>query len=221
MSLNANNLPYNGGSKSEPIEPGVYPGRVIRVIDLGVQPNRSKKYPDRPPMYQIRMEYELPTVFMKDAEGNDDEARPRIIGEDFNFLSMKADKATSTKRMKAIDPKNDLDGNFSLLVGRPCTVTVVNSAPSAKGIIYSNVGGVASGMKGMPVPEAKSPSYFFDLDVPDMEVWESLPDFIKKKIREGIKFESTVLAHNLADVCSSPKKETMAQETGEVDECPW
>jgi hypothetical protein len=50
---------------------------------------------------------------------------------------------------------------------------------------------VAALMKGMTVPELQNPTLFFDLDGDDTATFESLPDWMKKRIQEGVDFDST------------------------------
>jgi hypothetical protein len=46
-------------------------------------------------------------------------------------------------------------------------------------------------MKGMSVPELANPTLFFDLDEVDLTTFESLPDWMKKRIQEGVDFDKT------------------------------
>ena len=93
MALKA---PQGNGGNFVPqanIEPGTYPGRLVQVIDFGLQPQRPFKGQDKPPAYELGTTYELVDEFMKDENGEDIEDKPRWVSESFPFHSLAADKA--------------------------------------------------------------------------------------------------------------------------------
>ena len=64
----------NGNKQFAPqanIEPGTYPGRLVQLIDFGLQPQRPYMGKDKPPAQEIGLTYELVDEFMKDDDGND------------------------------------------------------------------------------------------------------------------------------------------------------
>jgi hypothetical protein len=191
MALNANKIPSQGGQKAAPLEPDNYMARVVQVIDLGVQPQRPYKGKEKPPAREIMLTYELGTEFMTDDEGNIDEDRPRWLSETMPLHNLKADRAKSTHRYTALDPKGQHGGDFAALVNTPCLVAVVNNEKDGR--VYNNIGGVTQPLKGVPVPELKNPTKTFDTEEPDMEVFESLPDWIQDKIKENLEYQGSAL----------------------------
>jgi hypothetical protein len=205
MGLNAKNV---GGGKRPPqevLEPDVYPGRLVQVIDLGLQAQRPFQGQEKKPVQEIMLTYELVDTFMKDEDGEDIEDKPRWISETLPFYGLFADKAKSTKRYNALDPNGDADGEFGKLVGVPVNVTVVNNESGDK--VYSNVGGVApmSAKKAAACPELKNPTKVFDLDNPDMEVFNALPEWLRDKIKSNLNFQGSPLQQALGQ--KAPKKE--------------
>lgn len=78
MGLNAKKAA--GGSDrvaQEVLEPGVYPARLVQLIDLGVQPQRPFQGKDKPPAQEIMITYEFTDEFLKDEDGNEIEDKPR------------------------------------------------------------------------------------------------------------------------------------------------
>lgn len=200
MGLNASKLPQSGGKKinaQEHIEAGTYQARVVSVLDMGLQPQRPYQGQEKPPKHEIRMTYELVDEFCLDDDGNEMEDKPRWQSEDFPFNSLSADLAKSTKRYMALDPTQKLKGDFTLLIGLPCMVTITTKEGSGKnaGRTFNNVGGV-SGMRpkeAAKCPELVNPPKVFVLDEPDLEVFRSLPQFLQDLITGNLEYNGSVL----------------------------
>lgn len=193
MSLKA---PIGGQKQFAPqenIEPGTYPARLVQIISLGLQPQRPFKGEPKPPCAELMFTYELVDTFMKDEDGNDLEDKPRWISETFPLRSLAAENAKSTERYLAFDPDKNFDGDFAQLIGMPINVTIVNNASGDK--VYDNVATVST-MRAKDVakcPELVNPSKVFDLDEPDMEVFNALPQWIRDKIKGNLQFKGSAL----------------------------
>lgn len=200
MALNANNVKMAGGNKrprQEPMDAGTYPARVVQVLDLGVQEQRPYKGTPKPPVHEIMLTYEFLDEFCKDEDGKDDPEKPRWLSEEFPFNNLKADLAKSTKRYHAIDPTGAFGGDFTLLVGQPCMVTVVQNPRVKDGetTIYNNIAGVAS-MRAKEAEKAAplvNPTKVFLLDEPDLEVFNALPEFLQEKIKKNLNYRGSAL----------------------------
>ena len=209
MALNAKNVQGNSKNfvKQEDLEPDVYRGRLVQIIDLGLQPQQPFQGKDKPPVQEIMLTYELCDEFMKDEEGNDIEDKPRWISETLPFYGLFADKAKSTKRYNAFDPTELFEGDFSKCIGVPVNVTVVNNVKGDK--TYNNVGNVApmSAKKAATCPELVNPPKVFDLDAPAMEIYNALPEWIRKKIESNLNFQGSALQKALGKKADKPIKE--------------
>lgn len=199
MSLNAGKIKHeNQGPKQEPLEAGNYPARVVQIIDLGLQPQQPYQGQEKAPAHEIMLTYEFGTEFIKDEEGNEVKDKPRWLSETFPIRKYpEADKAKSTKRIDAIDPKGAHKGNFAAFVEAPVTVTVVNNVSKKTGTVYNNVGNVTPPMKGMVIPELVNPPKVFDLDEPDLEIFGSLPQWLQDKIKENLTYQGSKLQRKL------------------------
>jgi hypothetical protein len=96
-----------GGSnlpKQDPVAAGTYPGRLVQLIDLGVQKQPDYKGEPKDPIQMIHTTYELSDEFCKNEEGEDETDKPRWFSESFPFYNLDADRAKSTKRYLALDP---------------------------------------------------------------------------------------------------------------------
>jgi hypothetical protein len=200
MGLNASKMGNKGNSKpQEPIEPDVYAARVVQVIDLGLQAQKPYQGKEKTPTNEIYLTYELTTEFMKDEDGEDIEDKPRWISESLPFYGLFADKAKSTKRYEAFDPTNEFGGDFAQCVNVPVNVTIVNNVVGDK--VYNNIANVAamSAKKAATVAKLKNPTKVFDLDNPDMEVFNSLPEWLRDKIKGNLNFQGSPLQAKLGN----------------------
>ena len=195
MALNAKNIKGNSERIEQPnIEPGTYPARLVQILDLGLQPQRPYKGQEKAPAQEIMLTYELVDTFMVDKEGNEVPDKPRWISETLPFFGLYADKAKSTQRYNTLDPSGDFEGDFAKAIGQAINVTIVNNA-GKDGKIYDNIGTI-SPMRPKDAdkcPELVNDVKVFDADAPDMDVFNSLPEWIRDKIKGNLNFAGSVL----------------------------
>jgi hypothetical protein len=219
MALNAKNIQNNNRPQQEVLEADVYRARVVQILDLGLQPQRAYQGKDKAPANEIMLTYELVDEFMKDEAGEDIEDKPRWISETLPFYGLFADKAKSTMRYNAFDPSGVYDGDFSKCIDTPVNVTVVNNAVGDK--VYNNVGNVAamSAKKAATMPELVNPSKVFDLDAPDMGIYNALPEWLRDKIKGNLNFQGSALQAALGGKPAvKANHKTVAQQRQAEDE---
>jgi hypothetical protein len=222
MALNAAKIKGNGGEKKfapQPdMEPGTYPVRLVQVIDMGLQPQRAFKGEDKPPAQDVMLTYEFVDVFMVDEQGKDIEDKPRWVSETINLRSFKADLATSTKRIKALDPKDVHNGDLAALVGAPALATITVAKKGDK--TYVNIRGLTP-MRDKDIAkleELKNPGKVFDLENPDEEVFNSLPEWICEKIKGNLKYEGSKLQKLLEGEVQPQQKAVPVQEDEAIED---
>lgn len=217
MSLNLNNQKKGGGGvKQDILEVGTLPARLVRVIDLGIQPQAAYQGQDKPPAHMVDFTYELLDVFMLDKDGKEDESKPRWISESFPIHHPSADLAKSTKRAKALDPNEDYDYDLTRMVGAPCMVTIGHK--QSKGKTYANIIGVTTmrNKDAEKAPALKNDPVVFTLDDPDMEVFNKFPDWIKEKIQGNLEFKGSKLQKALGVVVQEqPDEDENVEENTE------
>jgi len=191
MALNAKKAGSPKGQRAPVLEPENYMARVVQVIDLGVQPQRPFQGKEKPPAQEIMLTYELTTEFMPDDDGEPDETRPRWLSERFPLHNLKSERAKSTKRYLALDPKQTHGGDFSALLGKACLVAIVNN--ERDGVVYNNIGGISAPLKGVPVAELVNDPIFFDTDEPDIDVFYGLPEWMQDLIKDNLEFRGSAL----------------------------
>lgn len=223
MALNARTATGGGTPrKRQPaMEAGSYPARLVQVIDLGLQKQDPWQGEPKPPINMIYTTYEILDEFIKDDDGNDVEDKPRWISEDFPLYSLDSDKAKSTKRYTAIDPNMEKDGDWGAIVGYPCIVTM-SADENKKGkkdadgnlIVYNNISNVTT-MREKDAKKAeklKNEPKVLDLSNPDLEVYLSLPDWLRDKIKGGLEFEGSLLS-NMLDKISEDEEVKKRRES--------
>jgi hypothetical protein len=221
MTRNAKAVPSTGGDsnmKAPELAPGAYPARVVGVVYLGVQEQRPFQGEAKKPIDEVRLTYELSDEFMQDEEGNDVEDKPRWFSEDIPFHSLNADRAKSTKRYKAIDPKDSCDGDFSKLLGMACQVVVVVNPGKGKhqGKTFFNIADVtpAPNLKGYVQADLKNPTVSFDPmdDNVSKEEFEALPEWIRTKILGAVDHDGSPLQAVLGGAPSAPSESSEEEE---------
>jgi hypothetical protein len=175
------------------VEDGTYPARVVRIIDFGLQyatdfkTGEVKKYDDGNDVIQhkVWIDFELPTETI-DIDGV---KKPRWYGKEYTVSSH--EKAAIQALLKAADP----DGKYTMkgknvvgLLGLPVMLTI-GSTSTGK----AKVAGITRLIKGMSVDLLANPTLFFDLDEATYKDFELLPEWMQKRIKDGVDFESTGL----------------------------
>lgn len=155
----------NGGQKMEAplLEAGGYPARLIRIVDLGMQPG-SKDYPE--PQLKMALVFECLDEFMCDEEGKELPEVPREFDYEisYNADGYMSERSNIHKVMSALSgfgkPLKDL-------LGTPCTISLIQKPtkkdPTKK---YNKVTGVTS-MRPKDAEKAeplKGETFFFSLD---------------------------------------------------------
>ena len=223
MSLNSNDLP-SGGGNIDPMEPGSYPARTVCMVDLGLQAQPDWMGKPKPPNHMIAITYEFVDEFLKDEDGEDIEDKPRWLTEMITVYPLTAEKAKSTARYTALDPKLEFAGDFSKIIDVPCMVTIVHNPNKKTGGVYENIGGVTPMREkdAKKCPPLVNDSLVFDLDEPDLGVFDALPGFIQNKITDGLEYEGSVLYELLLkDRTPEDTKSESPAGTEPDDEIPY
>lgn len=196
MALNAKKV-AGSVNKIKALDAGSYPARIVQIIDLGVQEQMPYQGEKKPDCNEIRIVYEMSDEFMLDDDGEELKDSPRWINEDIPLHNLSKDKSKSTKRYLALDPEVKFGGDFAKLVGSPCYVTVVqNPGKGANlGKVYANVAGISimRAKDAEKSPPLVNPPIAFDLDEPNVDEFNTFPEWLKDKIKGGVNFEGSKL----------------------------
>lgn len=238
MALNARNVESTGGGnfkRQAALEAGTYPARLVQIICKGLQPQPPFQGTEKSPQVELHVTYELLDEFMLDEDGNEMKDKPRWVSETFGLFNLDSERAKSTKRYYAIDPAEEHGGEWPALVGSPVMVTITQSSDK-KGkkdsegnlIVYNNISSVQT-MREKDAKKAEplvNPTRVFDPYEPDMEVYFTLPEWLRTAIKEALDFGGGVLEKELegvdekAEYNKRRKSEDKAEKPAEKSEKP-
>lgn len=167
------------GGGSNPVDPGVYPARLVQMIDLGHQEREwqgEKKTPHR-----ILFGFELPTV----TEESGGKTRPRILFQEATAsLNEKATLYAWIKgwRGRALSEADAEKFDLTKLLDQPCQLNVTVSDKN-----YNNIDAVLPAPADPPA--RVSDLIEFDIDTPDMAVLASFSERLQDKIRGSLDWK--------------------------------
>ena len=218
---NSNRVEY------EPIPADTHAARIVGLIDIGVQPQKPWGDKEKPPVNKVVFIYEFLDLFVEDEDGNPDEEKPRWQSEILPFYTPDAEKSKIAQRYHALDPSGHFDGDYAKLVGLPALVTVTHN-PKDGGGVWVNIEQVS----GMPATFAKSAAelknepLIFDMDEPDMEAFDRIPQWIKKIITDALNYKGSKLEKLVGNAPAKeddrePQADTSGDKFNLDDEVPF
>lgn len=220
MALNASKI--TGKKKDVPVLPAAtYPAYLVQVIDLGLHANVYKGE-TKEPARKIRLSYELADEYLNDEDGQPMLDKPRFISEEMNLFSLKSERAISTARYKTLDPDTKFGGDFVACLGTPVLVSIGHRKGTGKWAdrIFNDVLGI-SGVRPKDAAKMEGPvnkPIFFDLDEPNLEVFNTLPSFVQQTIRSNLEFAGSALEKLLGSNTTSPAKQEAKPLSEELDD---
>lgn len=182
------------GSNSEGfelIEAGVHLGLCYGVIDLGTQKvtfqNEVKL------QRKVRIIFELPNLKKEFKTGEGE--KPFSISKEYT-LSLDA-KANLYKDLVSWRGKQfseeELEGfDISKLLGKPCQIQIIHK--QGKNGDYAAIQSITPIMKGTDYPkQTVNTQIEFSVDEFSKSKFESLPEYLRKKIEESIEYKEGIL----------------------------
>jgi hypothetical protein len=182
-----------GGSNYEPIAAGTYAARCYQMIHIGTSEENILGQVKK--LNKVRITWELPTETKVFKEENGEQ--PHVISKEFT-LSMN-EKATLRKflegwRGKSFTEKEAESFDITVLLGKPCMLSIIHKQ-AKNGNTYAEISSVSSVPKGMNVPDQINPLKELNYDKFDWELFETLPDFIKDKMKQTDEFKFMMQPH--------------------------
>lgn len=214
--LNAKEAAGGGGGPKN-YEPmlGTYPARLVGVVDLGLQAQRPYQGEEKPPAREVMLTFEFVDEFMLDEDGKEQLDKPRWISERMPLYNLKAERARSTQRYKALDPNEEHEGDWSKLLNTPCNVTIVQNPGKGKNVgkVYENIDSVSlmRAKDATKCPPLVNETVCYDLDNHDDDEWEKLSGWVKDIIKGRLDTEEAV----------PPSNGEAQEEANEDDERPY
>lgn len=188
--------------KLPPVEPGVYLAVCVGVIDLGEQ--YSEKFKNYRNEVQFVWELAGETVEV------DGEQKPRQLSRTFSVAASK--KSNLRGFLGGWNGVQYSDEQFQDLdlfgqAGRPCQLNVVLNDTGE----YANVDSVIPLPKGVPAPQAVSPTILWNMDEWSDEKFSALPDWVQEKIKKSTQYQKD---HTPTDSVDFPVETSGPQRDG-------
>jgi hypothetical protein len=176
-----------GGSNYEPLEAGTYAARCYSMVYLGTLDEKFQG--QEKTQKKVRLTFELPTELkvFKEEKGE----QPCVLSKEFT-LSMHEKsglrKFLQNWRGKAFTEDEAKKFDITVLLGKPCMLSVIHKTSAANGKTYAEIAGVSTLMKGMAIAEQINPTFEFSVLDWDTEKFEMLPQFLKDKVMKSHEY---------------------------------
>jgi len=192
----------NGSQNYAPVEAGNYVARCYSMIHIGTCTEEIMGV--KKDLNKVRLTWELPTETKVFKEENGEQ--PYVLSKEFT-LSMH-EKASLRATLEAWRGKGfteDEAKSFDVtkLLGVPCMVNVIHKVSKA-GKTFADIKGVTPMPKGLQCPQQINPTFEFSVLEFDEDKFNTLPDFLKDKIKNSKEFKELQQPNNV---------ETHAEET--------
>lgn len=165
----------DNGSNFELAPEGSFPAVCYRIIDLGTQPNT----------FEGKTTYKHKVIIAWELHGDERMTDGRPFSVSKKYTASLSSKATLRKHLAAWRGR-DFNGEelagFQLktLLGKACFLQVQHDEKGDR--TYANIGSIMKLPKGVPAPEPENDIQFFEIDDPDMELFESFSERLKEII---------------------------------------
>ena len=168
-----------GGGDFQKAPEGTHLARCYRFIDLGTQYNEKWNSHQR----KVQITWELPEELMEDG-------RPFIVSAQYTAsLSEKAYLRRDLEAWRGRKFTDEERAGFELdsVLGATCMLNIVHNDD------YANVQGIVAMPKGMTCPEQVNKSQRFNIEDPDMELFETFSDKMKEKIKKAPEWDGETI----------------------------
>lgn len=194
--------------KLPPVDPGVYIGICVGVIDLGEQySEKFKKYSN-----DVQIVWEL----VGETVEVDGEQKPRQLSRTFSIATSK--KANIRAVLESWNGKKYSDDEFGEVdlfdqLGKACQLNVVLNDTGE----YANVDSVIPLAKGTPAPTTETPLIRWDMDAWDDRTFEALPEWVQEKVKQSTQYKKLHTPQDVVDFGAGEEQEPPAQSGAEEE----
>jgi hypothetical protein len=165
----------SGGGNFEMTPEGVHVARCYRMVDLGTQESDWQGTKKR--AHKIMISWEL-LGEDRMVDGNAFTISKRYTLSMHEKSQLRGD--LEAWRGRAFTPEEEAQFDVSKVLGSYCMVNIVHE--SSNGKTYANIASIMPLPKGMTKPSSPNECYLFDIDNPDMEIFERFGEKLKATI---------------------------------------
>ena len=184
----------NESKTFEPVPAGNHIARCISMIDIGQVVERFNN--EDKIIHKVRIGWELPEEKKVFKEGEPE--KPYTVSKEFS-LSMH-EKANLRKfleswRGKGFSEEETKQFDITKLLGIPCMLSVIHKT-SKQGRTYSDISAISTLPKGTKCPAQINESFEFNFLPWDQDKFDSLPDWLKDKIKTSKEYKWVMQPEN-------------------------
>lgn len=190
MAINAT----NNGTQRELIPAGNYIARCYQMLQIGTVMENING--EMKPMNKVRIGWELPTELKVFKEGEGEQ--PNVINQEFTLsMNEKANlrKMLASWRGKDFSEQEAKCFDITNLIGVPCMLNIIHKPSKDGAKTYQTIGSVSPMPKGVPCPPMINKQSILQFDDFDAALFNSLPDFIKDKIKTSDEYKALTMPH--------------------------
>lgn len=176
---------------------GNHVARFVELVNIGTIPTTWQG--EERLTHKVRMTFELcnERKEFKDGEGE----KPYRISREFTYtMAPKGYLRPFIEGMIGASLTDEEAGSFELWnqLGMACLISVVHEEAN-NGKIYANIHGVSPLPKGMEAPEQFNESRFIDVETITEEEIETLPEFLRVKMKNSEEWKSRQVQKDYID----------------------
>lgn len=177
-----------GGQSFKLIPAGNHIARCYSMIHIGTNEEVFKG--EKLLLNKVRLSFETPqeTAVFVEEKGE----QPFSVSKEFTLsLNEKANlrKFLESWRGKGFTEEEAKRFDISKLLGLACMVNVIHKV-SAKGNTYAEISSISAMPKGVKCPDPINKNVIFSINQPDWDIFNSLPDFLKDKIKTTKEYQA-------------------------------
>ena len=180
------------GASITPIEEGTYTGTCYAIIDNGDQYSETfKKY-----SHKVTLMWELLDTFIE----VDGEQQPRSISKTYTLsLNEKSDLRKDLRSWRGREFTDEELEGFELknVLGVPCLLNIIHKTGTER--TYAVIAGIMKMPKGATAPKLISDEIYFDLEESPLDMIDTLPEFLQKRIKDSPTYKERVKSGGFTD----------------------
>jgi len=176
----------SSSSDYKPIDAGAYIARCFSMVQIGTI--EQEYMGETKELNKVRITWELPSEKKVFKEGEPEKVL--TVSKEFTLsLHEKANlrKFLESWRGKGFTDEEAKKFNISKLLGVPCFLSIIHKT-SKQGKVYADISSISTLPKGMTCPEQVYDNFEFSFTPFDQDKFDSLPDWLKDKIRTSKEY---------------------------------
>lgn len=179
----------SGGTETtyEPVPAGSHIARCFQIIHIGTIPVSYQG--ETLIQNKVRIGFEIPDELRTFKEG--EPQRPMMIAKDYTLSTHEhanLRKDLDSWRGKAMTDEEAAAFDIEKLLGVPAMITVVHKPSKDGKKTYANIAGISPLPKSIKCPDPINEPRILSFDDFDYEYFETLPDYLKEKIRSSEEY---------------------------------